>query len=164
MKRTTLQTGMPAPPFRATDAVSGTEYALEELRGTPVVLYVYPKDATPGCTAQACAFRDVYAELREAGATLLGVSMDPAESRRRFAEAHALPFPLLLDPNGEIVDAYGAWQPWAFTRSGLMVRRMTVLVDAAGTIRRIWPKAHPTRNPAEVLAAVRDLATDTTTE
>jgi peroxiredoxin Q/BCP len=140
-----VEEGKPAPDFELETDEGGT-VRLSELRGKPVVLYFYPKDDTPGCTKQACAFRDVYSEFQERGAVVLGVSPDSAASHRRFKEKYGLPFPLLADPDHDVADRYGAW------REKLV--RSTFVIDPDGTVARAMYGVNPERNPGEVLEAL----------
>jgi peroxiredoxin Q/BCP len=140
-----VEEGKPAPDFELETDEGGT-VRLSELRGMPVVLYFYPKDDTPGCTKQACAFRDVYSEFQERGAVVLGVSPDSAASHRMFKEKYGLPFPLLADPDHDVADRYGAW------REKLV--RSTFVIDPDGTVARAMYGVNPERNPGEVLEAL----------
>lgn len=150
----TLKPGDPAPSFTAT-TTDGSIIHLADLKGKSVVLYFYPKDDTPGCTKQACAFRDVYAKLEEKGAVVLGVSTDSAKSHQKFAEKFRLPFPLLADPDKKIVTAYGVWGEKSFLgRKYQGIHRVTFLIGPEGRIVQIWPKVKPKDHAAEVLAAV----------
>lgn len=150
-----LNVGDPAPDF-ALPASTGATIALKDLRGKKVVLYFYPKDDTPGCTKEACGFRDVSAELKAAGAEVLGVSADGLASHKRFAEKYGLSFPLLADTEKTAANAYGAWgEKTVMGRKTIGMRRMTFLIDEQGRIARVWPKVSPEGHAAEVLAAVR---------
>lgn len=139
-----------APSFELPDQ-DGVTRTLEEFRGKVVVLYFYPKDATPGCTREACAFRDAWARLEAAGVQVLGVSTDDVASHRAFADEHELPFPLLADPDGAVTRAYGVPM-----RMG-MAARTTFLIDGSGVIRRVWEDVDPAVHVEEVLAAVAEL-------
>jgi thioredoxin-dependent peroxiredoxin len=130
----TLAPGMPAPDFALPDA-RGERRALADLRGEWLLLYFYPKDDTPGCTKQACAFRDGYRELRARGVQVVGVSLDDGESHRAFAEKHRLPFPLLSDRTGEVAASYGAL--WSLGPLRL-TRRHSFLIDPQGRLARIY--------------------------
>ena len=140
-----VEEGKPAPDFELETDEGGT-VRLSELRGKPVVLYFYPKDDTPGCTKQACAFRDVYSEFQERGAVVLGVSPDSVASHRKFKEKYGLPFPLLADPDHEVADRYGAW------REKLV--RSTFVIDPEGTVARAMYGVNPEQNAGEVLEAL----------
>ncbi len=134
-----------APGFSAPDE-TGTLRSLAEFRGRPVVLYFYPKDGTPGCTREACAFRDEWQRLSATGAQVLGVSLDSVESHAAFKRQHALPFPLLSDAEGRVLEAYGV------TRNAKgYAARTTFIIDAEGIIRRIFPEVDPAVHVQEVL-------------
>jgi peroxiredoxin Q/BCP len=149
-----LKVGDPAPEFR-TFSNGGGRIALSDFRGRNVILYFYPRDDTPGCTREACAFRDHYEEFRAKGAVVLGVSVDPVKAHEKFAEKFKLPFPLLADDDKQIVEAYGVWGQKKFLgRKYLGTHRVTFLIGPDGTIRRIWPKVKPETHPEEVLAAL----------
>lgn len=150
-----LQVEDPAPEFEARDG-SGATVRLRDLRGRPVVLYFYPKDDTPGCTKEACGFRDEYAALQATGAALLGVSPDDEESHRRFAAKFDLPFQLLADPGAAIAAAYGVWKEKnMYGRTYMGVERTTFILDGAGVIRTIFPKVKVEGHVAEVLTALK---------
>jgi len=155
-----LKEGMAAPDFQLATSTGG-ELSLRELRGRPVVLYFYPKDDTPGCTREACAFRDGEAELRRLGAAVLGVSRDTLPSHQRFIDKYQLNFPLLSDPDGLAVGAYGAWKPGSEGVAKGGVNRATFLVDAEGTIRRIWRSVKVDGHDQEVLAALEEMIAGT---
>lgn len=149
--------GTPAPDFTGT-ATDGSTVRLADFRGKPVVLYFYPRDDTPGCTREACGFRDVYSEFGQLGAVLLGVSTDPVRSHRKFTEKFQLPFPLLADEDRKIVQAYGVWGEKTFMgRKFMGTNRVTFLIGADGLIRHVWPKVKPEEHAAEVLAALREV-------
>jgi peroxiredoxin Q/BCP len=152
-----LREGDPAPAFKA-KANGGAEVALAQFKGQAVVLYFYPKDNTPGCTKEGCAFRDEHAALKKAGAVVLGVSPDPVKSHDKFAEKFQLPFPLLADEDKRIVEAYGVWGEKVFMgRKYLGTHRVTFLIGPDGVIKKIWPEVKPETHAAEVLAEVREL-------
>ena len=142
-----LKIGDQAPEFRAT-AVGGKygggrEVSLSDFRGTAVVLYFYPKDDTPGCTTQACGLRDAWSEMRGLGQTF-GVSVDPANSHEKFIEKYQLPFPLLSDPDHQIVKAYGVWVEKAmYGKKYMGTERATFVIDAKGRISAIFRKVKP---------------------
>ncbi len=134
-----LKVGDRAPEFSAT-AADGSTLSLGQFRGRKVVLYFYPKDETPGCTREACDFRDSHSRLLAAGAVVIGVSGDSAESHAAFRDRHGLPFPLISDPGMAIVDAYGARKRGGIIgRTFLGLKRMTFVIDEGGTITRIFP-------------------------
>ncbi len=150
-----LQAGQPAPDFTLADA-DGNTVRLSDLRGRTVVLYFYPKDMTPGCTQEACDFRDRFAALQAAGAVLLGISPDTEASHRKFAAKHALPFPLLADAGAQVAAAYGVWvEKSLYGKKYMGVERTTFLIDPDGTLARIWPKVKVAGHGDEVLAAVQ---------
>ena len=148
-----LKEGDVAPDFRASSP-NGT-ISLADFRGKSVILYFYPRDNTPGCTLEACAFRDEYAEFKKKGAVVLGVSTDPVKSHEKFAAKHKLPFTLLADEDKAIAQAYGAWGQKSFLGKKYMgMHRITFLIGPDGRIRKAWPKVKPTEHAAEVLAAL----------
>lgn len=146
--------GTPAPDFTLLDQ-NGEETTLSKLKGSPVVLYFYPKDDTSGCTKQACGFRDDFAEFEKAGARILGVSPDPVASHAKFAGKYELPFTLLADPDKTVCQAYGVWQEKSmYGRKYMGVERTTFLIDAQGIIRQIFPKVKVTGHVEAVLKAI----------
>jgi thioredoxin-dependent peroxiredoxin len=142
--------GQPAPAFMLQDQ-SGRVRQLSEYRGQKVVLYFYPRDATPGCTREACAFRDAWTRLGQAGAVVLGVSTDDVVSHARFHDEHQLPFDLLADVDGRVAASYDV--P---VRLGLS-SRMTFLIDAQGVLRRVYRDVDPAVHADEVIAALESL-------
>jgi thioredoxin-dependent peroxiredoxin len=149
-----VEEGSPAPDFELEGDEGGT-IRLSELRGKPVVLYFYPKDDTPGCTKQACGFRDAYREYQERGAVVLGVSPDDTGSHRKFKEKYGLPFTLLADPEHEVADAYGAWGEKQYAgKTYLGIIRSTFVIDPEGNVARAMYGVNAERNPAEVLEAL----------
>ncbi len=143
-----------APGFEA-EVTGGKTISLSGLRGKNVILYFYPKDDTPGCTKEACAFRDEFSQFTDRGAVVLGVSVDTVASHDKFANKFKLPFPLVSDPSRKIVEAYGVWGQKSFMgRKYLGVHRVTFLIGPDGRIRKIWPKVKPEEHVAEVLAAL----------
>jgi thioredoxin-dependent peroxiredoxin len=131
---------------------------LEDLRGHPVVLYFYPKDDTPGCTKEACSFRDANHEMQKRGAVVLGVSADSVESHRKFAEKFGLSFPLLADTDTTVSQLYGVWQEKnMYGKKYMGVNRETFLIDKDGTVRKIWHKVKPDEHADEVLEAIETL-------
>jgi peroxiredoxin Q/BCP len=143
--------GTPAPELELrTD--DGRSLHLSDLRGKPVVLYFYPKDDTPGCTAEACAIRDAWGEFRSHGAEVFGVSTQDAESHREFRDKYQLPFPLLIDEGQELADAFGVE---AYDRDGeTYYKRSTVVIDEDGKVAKVMEKVDPTTHADEVLAAL----------
>jgi len=150
----TLKTGDMAPAFTV-ETNGGGKISLADYRGKNVILYFYPKDNTPGCTKEACAFRDHFAEFRKKGAVVLGVSPDAVKSHDKFVEKFKLPFTLLADVDKQIVTAYGVWGEKKFMgRKYLGVYRVTFLIGPDGRINQIWPAVKPEEHAAEVLAAL----------
>jgi len=149
--------GQAAPDFTLQDQ-DGNSVSLSGLKGTPIVLYFYPKDDTPGCTTEACAFRDARADYESAGAVVLGVSPDDVKSHRKFADKFSLPFPLLADPDHAVCDAYGVWKEKnMYGRKYFGVERTTFLIDRDGTIARIFPKVKVKGHSDVVLEAVKEV-------
>ena len=146
-----LKEGDPAPDFTAPTNAGGT-VTLSKLRGRSVILYFYPKDDTPGCTKEACAFRDVYADFEKKGAVVLGVSTDPVKAHDKFVEKYKLPFTLVADQDQAIVQAYGVWGEKSFMgRRYLGTHRVTFLIGPDGRIRKIWSDVKPESHAQEVL-------------
>lgn len=149
--------GSKAPAFSG-ETQDGTTVSLKEFLGKPVVLFFYPKDDTPGCTTEACSFRDEYAALKGAGAAVLGISPDSAKSHAKFAEKHALPYPLVADPEKKIVQAYGVWgEKSLYGRKYMGVARTTFVIDAKGRIAHVFERVKPLGHAREVVAAVKGL-------
>ncbi|MGN1206984.1 MAG: thioredoxin-dependent thiol peroxidase [Eubacteriales bacterium] len=147
-----LEAGMQAPDFTLRDG-AGQEVSLSDYRGKKVVLYFYPKDNTPGCTRQACAFAGAYAGFRDKGVQVIGVSRDSVESHRKFAEKYALPFVLLSDPDLQVIQEYGVWgEKKLYGKVSYGVTRTTFLIDEDGTIRKVMRKVKPDTNAQEILA------------
>ncbi len=146
-----LQAGQKAPEFTAKDQ-DGKEVSLRGYIGRKVVLYFYPKDDTPGCTKEACAFRDNLPNFEKVDAVVLGVSVDGQKAHRKFADKYELPFTLLVDDEKKIVEAYGVWGLKKFMgREYMGTNRVTYLIDEQGTIEKVWPKVKPETHAAEVL-------------
>jgi thioredoxin-dependent peroxiredoxin len=153
----TLKTGDKAPEF-SLPASTGDTVSLADLAGNKVVLYFYPKGDTPGCTREACGFRDMDVPLQFARIKVLGVSADNTDSHRQFAEKFSLPFPLLSDEKKEVINAYGVWGERQVRGQTVMgIRRMTFLIDEEGTIRKIWPNVTPDNHAQEILEAVQEM-------
>jgi peroxiredoxin Q/BCP len=152
-----LETGQPAPDFTLHDQ-DGQPVTLSTLRGSPVVLYFYPKDDTPGCTREACAFRDARAAYEQLGAKVLGVSPDTVASHRKFADKYGLPFTLLADPDKTVCQAYGVWkEKTLYGRKSMGVERTTVVIDSQGVVRRIFPRVKVDGHAEAVLGALAAL-------
>jgi len=150
-----LETGTLAPDFTLESDGSGP-VSLSDFRGKKVVLYFYPKDDTPGCTTEACNFRDDHSALTAAGAVVLGVSPDSIKSHRSFKNKYELPFLLLSDPDHKVADAYGAWGPKKMMGKNYMgIIRSTFVIDEAGKIMRAFPKVDVKQHSQEVLAVLR---------
>ena len=150
----TLKEGDKAPAFSA-NTNGGGKVSLADFKGQNVILYFYPRDDTPGCTKEACAFRDHFAEFKKRGAVVLGVSVDPVKSHDKFVEKFRLPFTLLADEEKKIVEAYGVWGQKSFMgRKYLGTHRVTFLIGPGGKIKKIWPKVKPDEHAVEVLAAM----------
>jgi peroxiredoxin Q/BCP len=148
-----LKEGDAAPDFETRDA-EGNAVKLSDLRGRKVVLYFYPKDDTPGCTKEACSFRDSFAEFRGRGIEVLGVSTDDGESHRKFAEKYGLPFTLLADTDHSVADLYGVYGEKEFMgRKYMGVARKTFLIDEEGRISRVFDKVKVEEHADEVLEA-----------
>lgn len=152
-----IEPGQPAPDFQATDD-RGQQVSLAGLRGKPVVLYFYPKDETPGCTREACAFRDRKYELEAAGAVVLGVSPDSVASHARFRDKHELNFTLLADPEHSLAESYGAWREKVqYGKKSIGLQRSTYLLDRDGKVVRVWKKVNVDGHDQQVLKALREL-------
>jgi thioredoxin-dependent peroxiredoxin len=150
-----VKEGSPAPDFTLTSD-SGEQVSLESLRGQPVVVYFYPKDDTPGCTAQACGIRDAWSEFQQAGAVVLGVSPDDERSHVKFRQKYDLPFTLLADPDHRTADEYGAWGEKTFagkTYEGVL--RSTFVIDADGVVAKEFRDVKPATHADDVLAVLR---------
>lgn len=146
-----LETGQKAPDFKLQDK-NGKEVALSDFLGKKVVLYFYPKDNTPGCTRQACAFAGLYGEFQKKGVEVIGISKDSVSSHIKFAEKHNLPFVLLSDPELTAIKAYGVWQEKKlYGKVSMGVVRTTFIIDEQGNIEKIMPKVKPDTNAAEIL-------------
>ncbi len=148
------EVGSAAPDFTlVSDA--GEEVTLSQFRGSPVVLYFYPRDDTPGCTAQACGIRDVWGELRAKGAIVLGVSPDSPKRHAKFREKHGLPFTLLSDEEHSVAELYGTWvEKRNYGRTYLGMERSTFVIDAEGTIVKVMRRVKPREHADDVLVAL----------
>ena len=146
-----VEEGAPAPDFELRSD-EGETVKLSALRGKPVVLYFYPRDDTPGCTTEACEFRDAYDRFREQGVEILGVSPDTEASHRKFKSKYALPFPLLADPEHEAAEAYAVWKEKKnYGRTYHGVERSTFIIDAEGKVARAMRGIRPAGHAAQVL-------------
>ena len=149
-----------APDFELLDDTS-TPRRLSSFRGQPVILYFYPKDDTPGCTKEACNFRDDYTAYENAGVTILGVSPDDPQSHAKFKAKYQLPFSLLADDDHKICDLYGAWGPKKYMgREYEGVLRTTYLINAQGMIARVFEDVRPVQHSQEILEALRSFQPD----
>ncbi len=150
-----IEEGKAAPAFTLTDAQGG-KVALKDFRGSHVVVYFYPKDDTPGCTKEVCGFRDLWGELQQAGAVVLGISPDDGASHRRFADKYQLPFTLLSDPEHKVMEKYGAWgEKNMYGKKSMGVIRSTVLIGPDGKVIRHWKRVSKAEaHPAKVLEAL----------
>ena len=147
-----LKIGDKAPDFTLTNK-DGQEVSLSDFLGKKIVLYFYPKDNTPGCTRQACAFAGLYKEFEKKGATVIGISKDSVASHVKFAEKYNLPFILLADPNRVAIESYGVWKEKKMCgKTGMGVVRTTFIIDEGGKIAEIMDKVKPDTNAAEILA------------
>jgi thioredoxin-dependent peroxiredoxin len=149
-----VQANQPAPDFSLQDE-NGKTISLSDFQGKPVVLYFYPKDDTPGCTTEACNFRDNYSAYEQAGITILGVSPDSVKSHVKFKEKFHLPFPLLADIDHKVCDLYGVWGPKKFMgKSYEGVLRTTFVIGPDGMIQKVYENVKPAEHSAEVLSAI----------
>jgi thioredoxin-dependent peroxiredoxin len=149
-----IEAGTAAPDFEL-EADDGALVRLSDLRGRPVVLFFYPKDDTPGCTAQACAYRDVYGELRERGALVLGISRDDRASHERFKAKYSLPFRLLSDLDHTVSELYGVWgERKHYGKTYMGINRSTFVIDAEGTVLDAGYGVKPDTDPSRVLDAL----------
>jgi len=147
-----IKDSIPAPDFELSDA-AGKMHKLSDYRGKPVVLYFYPKDDTPGCTTEACGFRDDYGLFQAAGVVVLGVSPDAPKSHAKFAEKYQLPFTLLSDPDHAVCEKYEVWGLKKYMgREYFGVFRTTFLIDAEGNIKKVFANVKPDGHSAEILA------------
>ena len=151
-----LEIGMKAPDFTLSDK-DGNAVSLSDFLGKKVVLYFYPKDNTPGCSRQACAFAAAYEGFRARNVAVIGISKDSVASHQKFAQKYNLPFVLLSDPERQAIEAYGVWQekkPYGKVSMGVV--RTTFLIDELGYIAKVMPKVKPDTNAAEILACLTE--------
>lgn len=152
-----IEEGKKAPEFTL-PADDGSKVKLKDLRGSAVVLYFYPRDDTPGCTREACAFRDRQQEIRKSGAKVFGVSTDDVASHVKFRDKYELNFPLLADVDHKVAEKYGAWREKnMYGKKSWGVQRSTFLIDAAGVVRKVWKKVQVDGHDDQVLAALAEL-------
>ena len=163
MNDTEVKESQPAPDFTlpavgSDDVVKNGQVQLSALRGKNIVLYFYPRDDTPGCTAEACSFRDANREMQKRGIVVLGVSADSVESHQKFAGKYGLPYPLLADTDTTVSQLYGVWKEKNYAGKKYMgVNRETFLIDKNGIVRKIWPKVKPDDHAGEVLETIEAL-------
>jgi peroxiredoxin Q/BCP len=152
-----IEAGQTAPPFTLT-ADDGSRVKLADLRGAPIVLYFYPKDDTPGCTREACAFRDRQKELAKLGAKVFGVSADDITSHEKFRDKFRLNFPLLADVDHRVAEKYGAWREKnMYGKKSMGIVRSTFLIDAQGKVAKVWKRVQVDGHDEQVLAALAEL-------
>lgn len=152
-----IEEGKKAPAFSLTSD-TGKKVKLSDFSGQPVVLYFYPKDDTPGCTKEACAFRDAQSELASAGAVLMGVSADDVGSHVKFRDKYDLNFVLLADTDHKVAEKYGAWREKnMYGKKSMGIQRSTYLIDSAGKIAKVWKRVQVDGHDAQVLQALREL-------
>ncbi|WP_422924967.1 thioredoxin-dependent thiol peroxidase [Singulisphaera sp. PoT] len=152
-----LEIGQPAPDFTLDDQ-HGNPVSLSELRGKPVVLYFYPKDDTPGCTKEACAFRDARADYEAAGAHVVGVSPDTVASHKKFVDKYELPFTLVADTDHQLCEQYGVWKEKnMYGKKSMGVERTTFIIDAAGNVAKVFPRVKVDGHSEAVLETIRSL-------
>jgi peroxiredoxin Q/BCP len=155
-----IEVGQTAPDFVLLSD-QDQEIRLSRFRGSPVVLYFYPKDDTPGCTREACSFRDLKQQMEKLGAVVLGVSPDTVESHKKFREKYNLNFPLLADVDHTVAEAYGAWREKVrFGKKSMGIQRSTFLIDSEGVVRKVWKNVQVDGHDAQVLEALRELIGD----
>ncbi len=163
MSDTQVKESQPAPDFTlpaigSDDVVKNGQVQLSALYNRVVVLYFYPKDDTPGCTAEACSFRDANHEMQKRGIVVLGISADDLASHQKFAEKYGLPFPLLADTDTTVSQLYGVWKEKnMYGRKYMGVNRETFLIDKDGIVRKIWHKVKAAEHAQEVLDAIESL-------
>ncbi|HBE69033.1 MAG TPA: thioredoxin-dependent thiol peroxidase [Planctomycetaceae bacterium] len=152
-----IEPGAKAPAFTLKND-EGEKVKLADLKGSPVVLYFYPKDDTPGCTKEACAFRDRKSELQEHGATVLGVSADNVESHGKFRDKYDLNFPLLADEDHKVAEKYGAWREKnMYGKKSMGIQRSTFLIDSAGKVAKVWKRVKVDGHDTQVISALLEL-------
>jgi peroxiredoxin Q/BCP len=152
-----IEAGEKAPAFTLT-ADDGEKVRLSDLKGGPVVVYFYPRDDTPGCTREACSFRDQRSVLKKLGATVLGISTDSIESHGKFRDKYELNFPLLADPDHKVAEKYGAWREKnMYGKKSMGIQRSTFLIDADGKVAKVWKAVKVDGHDAHVIAALSEL-------
>lgn len=152
-----IEAGQKAPAFTLT-ADDGSKVRLADLKGSPVVLYFYPRDDTPGCTREACSFRDQKAALKKLGARVLGVSTDSVESHEKFRDKFELNFPLLADPDHKVAEKFGVWREKnMYGKKSMGIQRSTFLIDADGKVAKVWKAVKVDGHDGQVIAALKEL-------
>lgn len=152
-----IEEGSKAPAFSLKDQ-NGKTVKLSELKGQPVVVYFYPKDDTPGCTKEACAFRDQQSELKNLGAVVLGISPDDQASHAKFSEKFSLNFPLLVDTDHKVAEKFGAWREKnMYGKISMGVQRSTFLIDSTGKVAKVWKRVQVDGHDQQVIDAVKKL-------
>jgi peroxiredoxin Q/BCP len=155
-----IEEGKKAPAFTLVDD-QGKKVKLTDFKGSPVVLYFYPRDDTPGCTREACAFRDRSAELEKLDAVVLGISTDSVESHAKFRDKYQLNFPLLSDPDQKVCTQYGAWREKnMYGKKSMGIQRSTYLIDSDGKVAKVWKRVQVDGHDGQVLAALKELSAD----
>ena len=150
-----IEEGKKAPAFKLLDQ-DGKAHSLKDYLGQKVVLYFYPKDNTPGCTTEACSFRDEFSAFKKSNTVILGVSADAVKSHKNFSEKFSLPFPLLSDESKEVLEKYGVWKEKSmYGKKYLGIERTTVVIDETGNVKKIFPKVKVTGHTEEVLEALK---------
>jgi peroxiredoxin Q/BCP len=151
-----LKVGDKAPQFALTDA-DGKKVKLSDFKGKKVVLYFYPKDLTPGCTVEACAFRDDIGPIKKLGAVVLGVSADNEKLHQKFRDKHSLNFPLLSDTDHAVCEKYGAWQEKSmYGKKYWGIARITYIIDETGKVAKVWEKVKPDGHSQQVIEALKN--------
>jgi thioredoxin-dependent peroxiredoxin len=152
-----LKIGKKAPAFSLLDQ-NEVKHTLKQYQGSTTLVYFYPKDDTPGCTKEACLIADVYKEFKKQGVTVLGVSKDSPKSHKKFAEKYNLPFTLLSDPDGTMIEKYGAFkEKTMFGKTSLGIVRMSYLIDGEGKVIKVYPKVDPASHALEILKDLKSL-------
>ncbi len=152
-----IEEGAKAPAFTL-KSDAGEKLSLSSLVGSPVVIYFYPKDDTPGCTKEACAFRDRKAELKEMGAVVLGISPDSVESHAKFKSKYELNFQLLSDSDHKVAEKYGAWREKnMYGKKSMGIQRATYLIDESGRVAKVWKRVSVDGHDTQVLQAIQEL-------
>ena len=153
-----IEEGKKAPAFTL-HADDGSKVKLSELKGNPVVLYFYPRDDTPGCTKEACAFRDRQDEIKALGAQVFGISPDTVASPVKFRDKFSLNIPLLADPDNAMADKYGAWREKnMYGKKSMGIQRSTYLIDADGKVAKLWKRVKVDGHDQQVIDALKELA------